>query len=140
LVVGLGVLAVAAASGPLTLTSFVLAVLVGQTGAAAVAWALLPERERPHGPWRAPALAEVAAFGAWRALAQTIRPTMLTLLRLLVIAAAGAAAYGPLEVARVYTAPTLVLVAGMGSFLLPHFVTLRAQGQGVGLRAADRAA
>ncbi len=140
LVLGLGVLAVAAASGPLTLTSFVLAVLVGQTGAALVAWALLPAHERPHGPWRRPALAEVAGFGVWRALAQAIRPTMLTLLRIVVIASAGAAAYGPLEVARVYTAPTLVLVAGMGSFLLPHFVALRAQGPTAGLRAADRAA
>ena len=136
----LGVLAVAAASGPLTLSSFVLAVLAGQTGAAVVAWALLPAVERPRGPWRRPALAEVAAFGTWRALAQTIRPAMLTLLRLLVIGGGGAAAYGPLEVARVYTAPTLVLVAGMGSFLLPHFVALRPQGAAAGLRSADRAA
>jgi len=105
-----------------------------------VAWALLPASERPHGPWCRPALAEVAAFGTWRALAQTIRPAMLTLLRLVVIGAAGAAAYGPLEVARVYTAPTLVLVAGMGSFLLPHFVALRPQGAAAGLRSADRAA
>ena len=140
LVLGLGVLAVAARSGPLTLTSFVLAVLAGQTGAAVVAWALLPASERPRGPWRRPALSEVAAFGTWRALAQTIRPAMLTLLRLVVIGAAGAAAYGPLEVARVYTAPTLVLVAGMGSFLLPHFVALRPQGAAAGLRSADRAA
>lgn len=140
LVLGLGTLAVAATTGPLTLTSFVLAVLVGQTGAAVVAWALLPAHERPHGPWRAPALGDVAAFGAWRAAAQTIRPAMLTLLRIVVIAAAGAAAYGPLEVARVYTAPTLVLVAGMGSFLLPHFVALRSEGAAAGLRAADRAA
>jgi O-antigen/teichoic acid export membrane protein len=140
LVLGLGVLAAAATSGPLTLTSFVLAVLVGQTGAAVVAWGLLPTAERPRGPWRRPALTEVAAFGSWRALAQTIRPAMLTLLRLVVIGAAGAAAYGPLEVARVYTAPTLVLVAGMGSFLLPHFVALRPQGAAAGLRSADRAA
>lgn len=140
LVLGLGVLAALAASGPLTLTSFVLAVLVGKAGATAVAWALLPAHERPHGPWRAPALAEVAGFGVWRALAQTIRPAMLTLLRLVVIGVAGAAAYGPLEAARVYTAPALVLVAGMGSFLLPHFVGLRPQGVAAGLRAADRAA
>ncbi len=47
------------------------------------------------------------------------------MLRVLLVAAAGAAAYGPLEAARVYTAPTLTLVAGIGSFLLPHFVGLR---------------
>jgi hypothetical protein len=40
----------------------------------------------------------------------------------------------------VYTAPTLVLVAGMGSFLLPHFVALRSRGAAAGLRSADRAA
>lgn len=139
-VFALGCVGILATTGPLTLTSFVVAVLVGQTAAAVVAWALIPADERPHGPWRRPALSEVAAFGAWRALAQTIRPAMLTLLRLVVIGAAGAAAYGPLEVARVYTAPTLVLVAGMGSFLLPHFVALRPQGSAAGLRAADRAA
>jgi hypothetical protein len=140
LVLALGCLVAAASTGRLTLASFVVALLVGQTGAALVAWVLLPAAERPHGPWRRPALAEVAAFGAWRAAAQTIRPAMLTALRLLVIAVAGAAAYGPLEVARVYTAPTLVLVAGMGSFLLPHFVGLRPHGAAAGLRAADRAA
>ncbi|MCZ2858119.1 hypothetical protein [Blastococcus sp. VKM Ac-2987] len=140
LALALGCLAVLGATGELTLTSFVVALLAGQAGAAAVAWALIPGPERPRGPWRRPALAEVAAFGAWRATAQTIRPAMLTLLRLLVIGMAGAAAYGPLEVARVYTAPTLVLVAGMGSFLLPHFVSLRLRGPAAGLRVADRAA
>jgi hypothetical protein len=82
----------------------------------------------------------VAAFGAWRAAAQTVRPGSLTLLRVLVVAVAGAAAYGPLEAARVYTAPTLTLVAGIGSFLLPHFVGLRARPPAESLRVADRAA
>jgi hypothetical protein len=60
--------------------------------------------------------------------------------RILVVALAGVAAYGPLEAARVYTAPALVLVAGLGSFLLPYFVSLRSRGPAAGLRAADRAA
>ncbi|WP_324276048.1 hypothetical protein [Blastococcus brunescens] len=38
------------------------------------------------------------------------------------------------------TAPTLVLVAGLGSFLLPHFVTMRARPAAALLRTADRAA
>ena len=101
---------------------------------------LLPAAERPRGPWRDPALGTVFAFGSWRAAAQTVRPALLTVLRLVVVAVAGAAAYGPLEAARVYTAPTLVLVAGLGTFLLPHFVSLRPQGPAAGLRAADRAA
>ncbi|WP_104523845.1 MATE family efflux transporter [Blastococcus atacamensis] len=140
LVLSLGWLVLQANSGELTVTSFFGALLLGQTGAAVVAWLLTPRDERPRGPWRRPGLAEVASFGAWRAAAQTIRPAMLTVLRLLVIGVAGAAAYGPLEAARVYTAPTLVLVAGMGSFLLPHFVSLRPRGPAVGLKAADRAA
>jgi O-antigen/teichoic acid export membrane protein len=136
----LAVLVTAGLSGRLTLATFVVALLVGQSGAALVAWLLLPPGERPRGPWRRPDLRAVASFGAYRAAAQTIRPALLTLLRLVVVTVAGAAAYGPLEAARVYTAPTLVLVAGMGSFLLPHFVALRSRGAAAGLRSADRAA
>lgn len=136
----LAVLVTAGLSGRLTLATFVVALLAGQSGAALVAWLLLPPGERPRGPWRRPDLRAVASFGAYRAAAQTIRPALLTLLRLVVVTVAGAAAYGPLEAARVYTAPTLVLVAGMGSFLLPHFVALRSRGAAAGLRSADRAA
>jgi O-antigen/teichoic acid export membrane protein len=136
----LGVLVWAGLAGELTLTSFVLALLTGQAGAAVVAWKLVPAAERPRGPWRRPALAVVASFGAWRAASQAVRPALLTLLRVFVVALAGAAAYGPLEAARVYTAPTLVLVAGLGSFLLPYFASLRPRGPATGLRTADRAA
>ncbi len=140
LILALSTLVLAGSAGALSLGSFVLALLAGQGAAAFAAWTLLPAEERPHGPWRRPDLRAVAAFGVWRAAAQTIRPALLTLLRLLVVAMAGAAAYGPLEAARVYTAPAMVLVAGLGSFLLPHFVSLRPRGAQVGLRAADRAA
>ena len=139
-VLALAVLVAAGRSGELTLTSFVLALLVARTGAAGLAWVLLPAAERPRGPWRRPALAVVTSFGAWRAASQAVRPALLTVLRIMVVALAGAAAYGPLEAARVYTAPTLVLVAGLGSFLLPHFVGLRSRGPAAGLRTADRAA
>jgi hypothetical protein len=64
----------------------------------------------------------------------------MTLLRLAVVGVAGAAAYGPLEAARVYTAPTLVLVTGLGSFLLPHYVAHRHRPPAEALRSADRAA
>jgi O-antigen/teichoic acid export membrane protein len=136
----LATLVIAAATGGLTLSSFVVALLVGQSGAAVVAWWLLPAAERPRGPWRRPDLRGVASFGVWRAAAQTIRPASLTLLRIAVVAVVGAAAYGPLEAARVFTAPTLTLVAGIGSFLLPHFVGLRARPIAASLRVADRAA
>ena len=133
-------LAVAGLTGGVTLASFVVALLAGQASAAVVAWALVPAAERPRGPWRRPDLRGVASFGVWRAAAQTVRPGSLTLLRVLVVAAAGAAAYGPLEAARVYTAPTLTLVAGIASFLLPHFVGMRGRPLTESLRVADRAA
>ncbi|MGK5114683.1 MULTISPECIES: hypothetical protein [unclassified Geodermatophilus] len=139
LLLAAGTLAACAATGRLTLTSFFLALLVGQAGASAVAWAGLPAPERPRGPWRAPDLAGVWGFGAWRAASQAVRPALLTGLRLAVVGLAGAAAYGPLEAARVYTAPTLVLVTGLGSFLLPHSVAIRDRPAGDQLRAADRA-
>ena len=136
----LAALGVAGLTGGVTLADFVVALLVGQASAAAVAWARVPAEERPRGPWRRPDLRGVASFGVWRAAAQTVRPGSLTLLRVIVVAAAGTAAYGPLEAARVYTAPTLTLLAGIGSFLLPHFVGLRARPMSESLRVADRAA
>ena len=136
----LAALGVAGLTGRVTLAAFVVALLVGQASAAAVAWARVPAEERPRGPWRRPDLRGVASFGVWRAAAQTVRPGSLTLLRVIVVAAAGTAAYGPLEAARVYTAPTLTLLAGIGSFLLPHFVGLRARPMSESLRVADRAA
>ncbi|SOE01058.1 hypothetical protein [Blastococcus haudaquaticus] len=140
LVLALSTLAGLASLGELTFPSFVVALLVGQVGASVTAYVLLPASERPHGPWRRPAWAEVFAFGSWRAATQTIRPALMTALRLLVVATAGVAAYGPIEAARVYTAPTLVLVGGLGSFLLPHFVALRGRPVAHSLRVADRAA
>jgi O-antigen/teichoic acid export membrane protein len=133
-------LGLAGLAGGVTLSSFVVALLVGQSAAAVMAWCLVPAGERPTGPWRRPGLRAVADFGVWRAAAQTVRPGSLTLLRLLVVGMAGAAAYGPLEAARVYTAPMLTLVAGIASFLLPHFVGLRDRPVSGSLRVADRAA
>jgi O-antigen/teichoic acid export membrane protein len=140
LVGAMAALGLAGLAGEVTLSSFVLALLAGQTAAAVVAWVLVPAGERPGGPWRSPGLRAVADFGVWRAAAQTVRPGSLTLLRLLVVGMAGAAAYGPLEAARVYTAPMLTLVAGIASFLLPHFVGLRDRPVSASLRVADRAA
>jgi O-antigen/teichoic acid export membrane protein len=140
LLLALLTLLVVGAAGDLSLAAFVVALLVGQAGASAVAWWRLPVPGRPRGPWRAPDWWTVFSFGVWRAAAQTIRPALLTVLRLLVVAAAGAAAYGPLEAARVLTAPTLVLVTGLGSFFLPHFVALRERPTAALLRSADRAA
>ena len=140
LALAIGTLGVCAAAGPLTLDSFVLALLAGQTGAALVAVVLLPVEERPRGPWCRPDLRAVAGFGAWRAAAQTVRPALLTAMRGVVVVMAGAPAYGPLEAARVYAAPTFVVVAGVGSYLPPAFVARRTDGPAAGLRHARRVA
>jgi O-antigen/teichoic acid export membrane protein len=145
LVVSLGTLVLCRSAGELTLTSFFLALLAGQTAAGIVAWWRVPAADRPRGPWRSPDLGAVWSFGIWRAAAQTIRPGLLTGLRLVIVAAVGAAAYGPVEAARVYTAPTLTVVAGLGSFLLPHYVAMGRAGAHDrpvtrALRSADRVA
>jgi hypothetical protein len=138
LVLALGTLIVGGLTGPITMTTFVLAVLIGQGGAAVVAWWCLPAGERPRGPWRRPALGVVGSFGVWPALTQTIRPAAFTLLRVVLVALVGAAAYGPIEIARVYTAPILLVVTGVGSFLLPHYVAMRHRGMAANLKVADR--
>ncbi|MEU2350285.1 hypothetical protein [Modestobacter sp. NPDC049651] len=140
LLVSLAALVACAAGGPLGLGSFLVALLAGQLAAGVVAWLLAPAGERPRGPWRDPDLSAVFAFGVWRAAGQAVRPALLTALRLVVVGVVGAAAYGPLEAARVYTAPTLVVVAGLGSFLLPHYVAHRDRAASASIRAADRAA
>jgi O-antigen/teichoic acid export membrane protein len=146
LVFALGTLILCALAGELTLSSFFLALLAGQTAAGVVAWWGVPATERLRGPWRSPDLGAVWSFGVWRAAAQMIRPGLLSGLRFVVVGLAGAAAYGPLEAARVYTAPTLTIVAGLGSFLLPHYVTMSRNAAGENrpvtraLRSADRVA
>lgn len=138
--VALGVLAVSASRSPLEVVDLFAALAVGQLVSCALAVLLLPGGERPGRPWRGAHLRVVLAFGVWRAAGQTVRPLTLTLVRLVVIGAAGAAAYGPVEAARVLTSPTLVLVAGLGSFLLPWFAAARHRPPGELLRRADRAA
>ncbi|UOX99767.1 hypothetical protein [Blastococcus sp. PRF04-17] len=145
LVVALATLVGYAVAGPLTLPHFFVALLAGQTAAGLVAWWRVPLDERARGPWRGADLAAVWAFGVWRAAAQTIRPGLLSGLRFVVVGLAGAAAYGPIEAARVYTAPTLTIVAGLGSYLLPHYVTMSRDSTGPrpvsrALRSADRVA
>src|SRR5919206_1443491 len=62
----LAALGVAGLTGGVTLAAFVVALLVGQASAAAVAWARVPAEERPRGPWRPPHPRGVASFRVWR--------------------------------------------------------------------------
>lgn len=107
--------------GSIDMTQILMALLVSQLAAFTVAIFLLPPSERELAPWGIGDALGVLRFGGWRAAQQGIRPAMLTAMRIIVIIAAGTAAYGALEAARVYTAPTLLMVNGIGGFLFATY-------------------
>ena len=121
-----------------TLAWLFLALMIGQVAAIAIGICLLPQRER----WLAspfPAdYAAVARYGIWRALQQAVRPSLLALTRVTVVAALGLAAAGELEAARIYTAPAMLAVFGLSGFLFANFAVDREQPMRTALRAADR--
>lgn len=131
-----------AASSILSLAVILGAILAGQLVAAVVGWFLLPFGERSPIRLRGADLGVVWRYGAWRALQQTLRPAMFTVVRLLVLLAVGTAAVGLLEVARTYTSPVMLVVSGMSSFLFVRFAHQARAGSGdgrSGLAVADRA-
>ena len=62
---------------------------------------------------------------------------MLTAMRILVVIAAGTVAFGELEAARVYTAPTLLIVNGIGGYLFATYATKRREPAAALVRHAD---
>ena len=114
-------LSFAAVFGALDMFQILLALLVSQIVAMLVAVRLLPHSELELTPWRFGDVTAVLQFGGWRAAQQAVRPAMLTAMRILVVIAAGTVAFGELEAARVYAAPTLLIVNGIGhdDFIVP---------------------
>lgn len=137
-VISLALLAAAAALQALSLGAFLGVIAAGQTVGAIVGWCLVPRSERVLVGWRRADLRTVWSYGAWRGLQQTLRPAMLTAVRVVVLAAAGAAAVGMLEAARTYTSPLLLVVGGLSSFLFVRFADHRREGRSGSLREADR--
>lgn len=126
--------------GHLVLADFLVALVIGQALATVVGVVLLPGAERRIVGWAQPALRTVAAFGAWRALQQSLRPGLLTLVRLLVVLVAGRTALGHLEAARVYMSPGLLLAQGAGGFLLASYAADRHLHRRAAVKGADRTA
>lgn len=118
----LGVVGVWVLVAEVGLDTFLLGLLVGQVVGALTGLALLPRAERYLVRLRGAAVARVAGFGAWRGLQVAVAPSVLTAMRVVVTAVAGAAALGEIELARLYAAPALLAVQGLGSYLLSTYV------------------
>ncbi|MDN4612596.1 hypothetical protein [Arthrobacter burdickii] len=121
MILGTGLVLLAAAGNGLRLIDFIVSVLIGQAAGAVAGVLLLPRSVRYVVPMGGPALREVAGFGIWRAAQQGLRPALLAGIRFVVILSIGLAAAGELEIARVYAAPALLLVGGFSSFLFSSY-------------------
>jgi O-antigen/teichoic acid export membrane protein len=140
LLASVATLALFAAAGSVTLGGLLAAWAVGQIVGSIAAIACAPSSERHLGPLRRPALRKVAAFGAWRAAQQSIRPSSLAAARLLLTIVVGRAAFGQLEAARVYMAPAMLLVGGLGSYLFSSYALKKKMTIDALIHRADRAA
>jgi O-antigen/teichoic acid export membrane protein len=137
--VSLAVLAVWHSVAPLTLDAMLIAWVAGQVLATLAAVLCLPSDERRLVSWRPSAMRQVAGFGMWRAAQQSLRPAMLTAARFLITLAAGRAAFGQLEAARVYMAPALLVIQGLGSYLFSSYALRRNARWARLIGRADRA-
>ncbi len=106
--------------------SFLLSVAVGQAAGILVAAAVLPRAERRIVPLRGAALRQVLAFGGWRGAQVALTPTGLTISRFVLLGATGAVALGEVEAGRILGAPALLVVQGLGSYLLSTYARDRA--------------
>ena len=123
---------------PVTLSTFFTGLLVGQVVGVLVGIALLPADERVLVPLRGAAVRTVVGFGAWRGLQVSMAPLVLTAMRVLVAATAGRVALGELELSRIYIAPVLLSVQGLGSYLLSTYIRDKAIGVTPLIRRARR--
>lgn len=114
-------LAVLAANGGIEVASFLVAIAIGQSVGVIVAVLVLPVPERRLVPFAAPAFRRVLSFGGWRGAQVALTPLGLTASRLVVLGATGAVALGEVEAARVLGAPALLVVQGLGSYLLSTY-------------------
>lgn len=107
--------------GTITLGTFFLAIAAGQLVGLVVAVALAPAADRRLVPLRGARIRAVASFGAWRGAQVSVNPGVFTAMRVLVVAVAGSAALGQVEAARIYVAPAILAIQGIGSYLLASY-------------------
>lgn len=136
--VALAVVLIAHGAGALSLAMAFAAIAGGQAVACVVGWRLAPESDRILVGFRGALWRPVLGYGAWRALQQVLRPGMFTVVRLVVLAVAGASAVGLLEAARTYASPLILVVGGLSSFLFVRFADQKRTGRPGSVREADR--
>jgi len=125
-------------TGTLSLAAFLGGIAAGQIVATIIGWFLVPSADRRLVGLRGADLAAVWRYGMWRGLQQVLRPSLFTVVRLLVLAGAGLTAVGLLEAARTYTSPLILVIGGLSSFLFVRFADQHKAGQGASVREADR--
>jgi O-antigen/teichoic acid export membrane protein len=117
----LAAIGVSAALGTVSLLTLLVGLAVGQAMAFVVAVAMLPAKDRRVVSLRGARIAAVASFGVWRGAQVAVNPGVLTAFRSLVVIGVGTAALGEIEAARILVAPAILLVQGLGSYLLASY-------------------
>lgn len=125
-------------TGTLSLTAFLAGIALGQILAAVIGWMLLPREDRRLVGLAGADIRAVWRYGMWRGLQQVLRPSLFTVVRLLVMSVAGLASVGLLEAARTYTSPLILVIGGLSSFLFVRFADQHKAGVGGSVREADR--
>lgn len=124
----------------LDVTALIFALGCGQAVGCLVNYWRLPREERYLGPLWPAELGAVFRYGGIRAVQQLVRPATLTASRSFATISAGQASYGQLEAARIYMAPAMLMVEGLGSYLFSSYAN-RANARGTQLlHSADRSA
>ncbi|MDN5687719.1 MAG: hypothetical protein L0G94_13760 [Brachybacterium sp.] len=125
-------------TGQMSLSAVFAGIAAGQLLATGVGWHFVPHTDRVLVGMQSAQWREVIGYGTWRALQQVLRPGLFTVVRLVVLAAAGAAAVGLLEAARTYASPLILVVGGLSSFLFVRFADQKKSGAPGSVRDADR--
>lgn len=101
--------------------SFFLSVAIGQSAGIVCGVVVIPAAERHLVSLRGARMGTVLGFGGWRGAQVALTPVGLTASRFVVLGATSTVALGEIEAARVFGAPALLVVQGLGSYLLSTY-------------------